>query len=113
MIQGISIILLSKTQSGTDGFNRPIYTNEEITVDNVLVAPASSDDITTMMDLTGKKIAYTLALPKGDNNMWEDQYVILPEPFAGTYHVVSYPTAGIEEMIPLSWNKKVMVEKYG
>ena len=44
---------------------------------------------------------------------WTDTEVILPEPFAGRYRTIGYPTAGIEANIPLRWNKKVKVERYG
>ena len=59
----------------------------------------------------GKRVAYTLAIPKGDTHRWEDAEVALPEPFAGTYHTIGYPTAGIEANIPLRWNKKVLIER--
>ena len=110
MIKGITVILLQKKQVGVDGFNRPIYEYEEISVDNVLVAPASTDDIVTSQDLTGKKAVYTLAIPKGDIHNWEDTIVRF---FGAQWKTVGFPLEGIEENIPLDWNKKVMVERYG
>ena len=111
MIKGITVTLKVKTESGTDAFNRTIYEEHDISVDNVLVAPASSEEVTEALNLYGKKVVYTLGIPKGDTNVWEDSTVVLPEPFAGTYHAVGYPTAGIDNMIPLNWNKKVNVER--
>lgn len=111
MIKGITVTLRTKTRSGTDAFNRDTYEEREISVDNVLVAPASSEEVAEALNLYGKKVVYTLGIPKGDTNVWEDATIVLPGPFAGVYHAVGYPTAGIDSMIPLSWNKKVNVER--
>lgn len=108
----VSVILTEKTQSGTDAFNQAVYTTEEKTVSGVLVGEPSTNDITNAFTTYGAKLVYTLAVPKGDSHNWEDTTVILPEPFAGTYHTVGIPTAGIEENIPLRWNKKVQLERY-
>lgn len=113
MIVGVPVILLVKTQTGTDAFNRPIYAETPVTVENVLVGEPTTDDVTSALDLTGRKAVYKLAIPKGDTNTWEGNRVTLPEPFAGTYRVIGIPTAGIEANIPLSWNKKVLLERYG
>ena len=32
--------------------------------------------------------------------------------FGAKWHTVGFPIQGIDEMIPLKWNKKVTVEKY-
>lgn len=108
---GITITLMKKTPSGTDGFGRPMYDTEPVSVDDVLVGEPTTDEITNDLAMYGKKVVYTLAIPKGDTNEWEDTEVVLPEPFAGTYHTIGYPTAGIEANIPLRWNKKVHLER--
>ncbi len=111
MIKGITITLMAKTRAGKDAFNRNLFTESSVSVANVLVAPSSTEEVTDTLNLYGKKAVYTLGIPKGDTHDWEDVRVILPEPFAGTYHTIGYPTAGIEGMIPLNWNKKVIVER--
>lgn len=108
---GITITLMKKTPSGTDGFGRTTYDTETVSVDDVLVGEPTTDEITNDLAMYGKKVAYTLAIPKGDANEWEDTEVVLPEPFAGTYRTIGYPTAGIEANIPLRWNKKVHLER--
>ena len=108
---GITVKLTKKTQDGTDPFGMPTYTTTEESVSDVLVGEPSTNDITNAMTMYGKKIAYTLAIPKGDSHTWEDTTVILPEPFGGIYHTIGYPTAGIEANIPLRWNKKVHLER--
>lgn len=110
MIKGITVIVKKKVQMGTDGLNHPIYDYVDESVDNVLVAPASSDDVVTAQDLCGKKAVYTLAIPKGDTHNWEDTIV---EFFGEKWKTFGFPLEGIEENIPLDWNKKVMVERYG
>lgn len=109
-IKGNTVILVENIQVGVDGFNAPIYETSEVEVENVLVAPASSDDIVTTQDLSGKKAVYTLGIPKGDTHNWEDATVKF---FGKTWKTFGFPLEGIEENIPLDWNKKVTVEQYG
>lgn len=109
-LKGITITLVDKIQTGEDDFGAIVYDDVEISVDNVLVAPTSSDDIVNQMSLTGKKAVYTLAIPKGDTHDWEDKEVIF---FNRKWRTFGIPLEGIEDMIPLDWNKKVMVERYG
>ena len=109
-IKGAQIILIVPTATGsTDSFGRPTYTEERVTVNNVIISPASSDDIATALDLTGKKAVYTLGIPKGDNNDWEDRKV---EFFGQVWHAFGFTIEGIESNIPLEWHKKVLVERY-
>lgn len=110
---GVKVMLVEKTQTGVDALNHPIYEDSYIEVNNVLVGEPSTDEITNTMSLYGKMAKYTLAIPKGDTNSWTDTEVILPYPFEGKYRTIGYPTAGIEANIPLSWNKKVLIERYG
>lgn len=109
MIKGITVTLVTKTQTGTDPMGAPIYTTTDKAVDNVLAAPTTSDDIVNNLSLTGRKAVYTLAIPKGDTNNWENVEVKF---FGQRWKTFGIPIEGIEEMIPLSWNKKVMVERY-
>lgn len=98
------------TKTGTDPFGNPIYEETDIDVENVLVSPTSNDDIVNQLTLTGKKAVYTLAIPKGDTNDWEDKEVKF---FGKRWRTFGFPIEGIEDLIPLDWNKKVMVERYG
>lgn len=109
-IRGIPVTYINKRETGKDALNRPIYEEEPETVDNVLVAPASTDDIVNTSTLTGKKAVYTLGIPKGDTHEWEDAEV---EFFGRRWHCFGFVLCGIEEMVPLDWNGKVQVEAYG
>lgn len=108
-IKGITVTLINKKEVDKDPFGSPIYEDVEIDVDNVLVSPTSTDDIVNQLNITGKKAVYTLAIPKGDENVWEDQEVRF---FGKRWRVFGAELQGIEELIPLDWNKKVMVERY-
>lgn len=110
MIRGITILLYEKRQTGTDVFHAPIYEETPVEVPNVLVGEPSAEDIVNEMQLYGKRIAYTLAIPKGDTHDWNDVTV---EFFGQKWRTYGGVTQGIEAMIPLSWNKKVKVERYG
>ena len=108
-IHGIPITLIDKQVVSVDPFGSPVVKDVEILVDNVLVAPATTEDVTNQMSLTGKKISYTLGIPKGDAHDWENKEVRF---FGKRWRTVGIPLEGIESMMPLEWNKKVMVERY-
>lgn len=109
MIKGITVILYEKEEEGKDGFNHPIYREKTVEVENVLVAPASVNEILDMQNLTGKKAVYNIAVPKGDTHIWQDNKV---EFFGEIWRVIGFPQMGIAENIPLDWNQKWMVERY-
>ena len=113
MINGMTVTIKKRTQTGTDDFNRPIYTTVDVSVEDVLIGNPSSDDINDAFTQYGKQVAYTLCIPKGDTNTWEDVDVVLPEPFAGTYHTIGYPMAYVPANIPpgVRWNKQIKVER--
>lgn len=108
-IHGIPITLIDKQVVSIDPFGSPVVKDVEITIENVIVAPATTEDVTNQMSLTGKKISYTLGIPKGDMHDWENKEVRF---FGKRWRTVGIPLEGIESMMPLEWNKKVMVERY-
>lgn len=110
MIKGITVTLYERKETGKDDFNHPVYEETPVEVGNVLVAPASTDEILETFNLTGKKAVYNIAIPKGDNHEWQDNRVDF---FGSRWRVVGFPQRGIEANIPLEWNEKWMVEKYG
>ena len=102
------MILHQKTDSGeVDSFNRPVLTDGTVEVYNVLVGEPSTQEIIDTQNLYGKKLAYTLAIPKGDTHIWTDTEV---EFFGVRYRTIGKPTRGIDDNIPLEWNQKVKVE---
>lgn len=110
MIRGIDVILYRKQQTGEDAFGAPVFNEVSETVHNVLVGEPTAEDLVNELQLYGKRLAYTLALPKGDAHDWHDVTV---EFFGQRFRTYGDVTEGIEAMIPLRWNKKVKVERYG
>lgn len=110
MIKGIDVILYTKTQTGTDGFNAPIFQEIPETVGNVLVMPASSEDIVSELSLSGKHLVYNLCIPKTDVHVWTDRTV---EFFGEKWRTFGYPEEWISDMVPLLWNRRIKVERYG
>lgn len=107
-ITGQSVVLHVKTPNGVDAFNNPIYTDTTVTVDDVIIGQPTTDDISSSIDLYGKRIEYILGIPKGDTNDWEDTEV---EFFGHTFRTFGCTIEGIEANIPLRWHKKVRVER--
>lgn len=109
-MRGIPIVLYDRVQTGADEFNRPIYSEVPKVINNVLIGEPSTEDVVAELNLSGKRLAYTLAIPKGDTNTWTNRTV---EFFGEKFRTIGEPTQGIDALIPLAWNKKVKVERYG
>ena len=108
-MRGVNIILYAEEQTGVDDFNRPTYAETPVIVGNVLIGEPSTEQITDELNISGKRLAYTLAIPKGDTHDWEDQVV---EFFGRKFRTFGIPQEGIEANIPLRWHKKVKCERY-
>lgn len=109
-MKGTTVKLVVQTQTTTDPFGAPIYTEELVPVDDVLVGSPSSDDVIQTLQLYGKKIAYVLGIPKGDTHTWTDAIV---EIWGERYRTIGFPMTGEQENIPLRWGANVKVERYG
>ena len=108
-LHGITVTLHDKQKTGEDGFGRPIYTDIPVSVENVIVGEPSAQEITDVLNLTGKRLAYILGIPKGDEHTWTDRKVSF---FGEDFRAIGPPSQGIEDLIPLDWNKKVQVERF-
>lgn len=109
MIKGITVTLHVKTETGVDAFGVPIYEDSTVEVGNVLVGEPDAQAAATDLQVLGKRLAFTLAIPKGDTHTWTDTEV---EFWGEKFRTYGDVTQGIEAMIPLNWNKKVKVERY-
>lgn len=113
LIHGIDVVLYTKTQSGEDDFGAPIYTETEETVENVLVGSPTEEEILSDVNLYGRRAQYILGIPKGDTHDWENVKVSFE--LGGetiTCKTFGMPIMGIEDLIPLDWNKKVRCEHF-
>lgn len=108
-IRGIDVTLYVRTQSSTDEFGAPVYQETAETVSNVLIGEPTTDAAAAELQLSGRHLAYTLALPKGDAHNWENVRVSF---FGQDFRTYGAVTEGIEALLPLSWNRKVKVERY-
>ncbi len=111
-IHGVTVTLLERRETGRDAFGAPVFEETAVPVDNVLVQPVEStvNPPISATDLSAKVEAYTLAIPKGDSHTWEDREVLI---FGQRYRTESYSWQGIEAMIPLDWNRKVVARRFG
>jgi len=109
-IKGEKVVLYETIQTGVNALNAPIYTETPVTVENVLICPVSTEAIVSGLQLYGKHAVYELCIPKGDAHNWEDKRV---EFFGQSWHTFGFPQRWTEANLPLGWNLKVKVERYG
>lgn len=109
-MKGTTVQLVVGTVTSYDPFGNPIETEQLVDVADVLVGQPTTDDITSSIQLYGKRIDYVLGIPKGDENDWTDATVII---WGERFRTIGYPMTGEQENIPLRWGKNVKVERYG
>ena len=109
-MRGVTVKLKVKTETGTDSLGMPTYSEDWVSVNDVLVGEPSSVDVENNLTLYGKRTQYTLAIPKGDTHYWEDTEVELPAPWGITMATIGQSTIGIEANVPTRWNRKVHLE---
>lgn len=116
-LQGTSVTLFQEVKVGTDPFGAPIYEENPVEVENVLIGEPSTDDITSSTELFGKKIEYMLGIPKGDEHDWTNKKVSWTDAYGKTHTVMTFgfPITGIEANLPpqIPWHMKVRCEAYG
>lgn len=110
LIKGITVILYEKVQTGTDEWKAPVFKETPVTIENVLVSPAGDAEILSDLQLFGKRTEYELSIPKGDTHNWEDARVDF---FGESWKTFGFAKEYIEELVPLDWNRKIKVERYG
>lgn len=107
---GITVTLYERRQTGVNAFNDPVYALTPVEVPNVLVGQPTTEEVTSSIDLYGKRIEYMLGIPKGDDHDWTDTAVMF---FGSTFRTFGDVIQGIEANVPTPWHKKVRVAKYG
>ena len=109
LLRGTTVQLGVKTKTGEDSFGADVFTTEYAAVGNILVGEPTSDEITSELALSGKRLEYVLGIPKGDTHEWEDTTVII---WGRTFRTVGGVIQGISENIPGPWDKKIRVVRY-
>ena len=110
LIKGIKVTLHTKVKDGEDGFKAHVWKSVPVEVENVLVTPVASGEVISDLQLHGKKAEYELCIPKGDTHNWEDCEV---EFFGARWRTFGFCQQLIEELVPLDWNRKIKVARYG
>ena len=109
-MRGTTVQIAVKTSDTTDDFGAPIETEELVDVEDVLVGTPSEEEVKSTLEMYGKKVAYTLGIPKGDSHVWHDTDVII---WGERFRTIGYPITGEQANIPLRWGSNVKVERYG
>lgn len=109
-MKGTTVQLVVNTITSYDPFGAPIEQETLVDVPDVLVGQPSESEITGAMERYGKKVSYTLGIPKSDTHIWYDTDVYI---WGDKYRTVGYPVTGEADNIPLRWGKNVLVERYG
>ena len=110
LIKGIQVLLHEPTKIGEDAFKSPVYEEVPVAVENVLVKPTDSTDIVADLQLYGKRAVYELCIPKADFHVWEDRTV---EFFGHKWKTFGFCQQLITGNVPLDWDRKIKVERYG
>ena len=110
LIKGQTVRLYDRVQTGVDAFNAPVYTETPVDVENVLICPVSTDDIVDGVQLNGSRAAYELCIPSENTDVWENRTV---EFYGKKWKTFGLPMEWISANLPLEWNRKVRVERYG
>lgn len=110
LIKGVPVVLYLRTKTGEDAFHAPVYTETPVTVDNVLIAPADTAAVVQELQLSGKRLEYTLHIPKSDTHRWENCRV---EFYGQCFRVFGGELTYMPTLTPLDWNRQVKVERYG
>lgn len=108
-LKGMTVTLYDRKQTGVDALNCPVYEQVPVQVENVLVYPLGTGDITADADLTTTHTRYALCIPKEDQHAWHGSDV---EFFGQRWHTVGVPEIWLPDLTPLGWNKRVTVERY-
>lgn len=110
-IKGTSVILYETTVTGKDSFNRDIEEEKATTIENVVIGQPASEDVISEINVSGKRIAYTLAIPADDTHDWINKTV---EFYGRKWRTIGIPTQYMVGFMGKSfpWNKQVKVEAY-
>lgn len=97
------------TEAGTDAFHRPITTKVWEEVKGCVVGSPSSDDVTNELNLSGKRIAYVILIPKGDTHTWEGTEV---EIGGEVYKTIGKPVRSFADLPRIPCDQRISVERY-
>ncbi len=106
LIDGVSVEVSRKVQTGTDSYGGPIYQEESFTVDNVLPQPGSTSDLDATRP-EGVTVAMTFHFPK---TFIESLKGCAISYLNRTYRVIGDPQPYLKGATPGPWNRAVETE---
>ena len=110
MIRGTPVTVYRKVAAAEpDRFNNVVYGLTGEDVDNVLIAPGSTELLEASRP-EGVSVSYTLHFPKTYTKSLEGCAVALPAPWGGTYSVIGDPKPYMDANTPTCWDRPVEVE---
>lgn len=104
-----AIQIKTRTQTGKDALNHPIYTEDWEEVSGCVVGSPSSEDIENEMNLSGKRIAYEVFLPNDDTHTWAGSEVRIK---GKQYRVIGDVKESFVSFSHIPCNKLISVEAY-
>lgn len=110
-IRGINVTLYAPVEVGRDRLDAPVYEDQPCEVGNVLVCPLAGEDASTAQHLYGSRAVYELCIPKGDTHQWTAGSRV--DFYGESFRIIGTPVRYMEHLVPLCWNMKVRVERYG
>ena len=110
-IPTVPVILYETEITGEDDFGHEIKQETAVTVDGVVIGQPSSEDILSEINISGKRIAYNLCLPAGDDHDWTNKTV---EFYGRKWRTIGTPTQYTDGFMGdnFPWNKQIKVEAY-
>lgn len=102
-MQGEQVEIITRTQIGEDDFKTPIYAEKSIVVENVLVAPAYTDDLTGGQRSEGDKTRLELHFPKTFTTNLRGATAKIR---GSLYKIEGDPQAYIPANTPTCWGRK-------
>lgn len=104
-----TIQIKTRTKAGIDALNRPVYAEAWEEVSGCVVGSPDSEDIESEMNLSGKRIAYEILLPKDDAHTWAGASVRIG---SKVYRVIGDVKESFLNLPHIPCNKRISVEAY-
>ena len=105
-MEGTKVTVTRRVQSGTDGFNMPVYEEETETVEDCLVCPGATSDLDEGRP-EGAQVAYTVDFPATYTESLKGCGLVIPAIDEDeTFEVIGDPRP-VPHNCPTRWNRVV------
>ena len=105
---GMTLDFKKRVQSGTDGFNNPVYSEETISIADCLIAPATEPvDRVESAALDRNATVVRIHLPKSDDRDVSNSDLTYD---GETFRVIGRPVKFMDANTPTRWNRYMRAE---